>query len=249
MLARAACCFSYVALSLWQPRCHECRSCTSDDEQSTVSVGSLLAEILSRQQAKLPSSEQQGLDRATLDAMTREASGELANTWEKLSTDLSSVERNVSQVLRQQLDEAESTTIARLTRTESSMRRNLIAPNRRDIQHSLLALRNKQVARAKWRGDFGRPPRLRDEWWKAKLQGSTSGVVHAAEWSACGAGALLVIAALDMIARETSGGADMRAPLVTLWRAAFGVAVIVYVGAITSIFLAVEPSRDEPERR
>ena len=87
-----------------------------------MSVGSLLAEILSRQQAKLPSSEQQGLDRATLDAMTREASGELANTWEKLSTDLSSVERNVSQVLRQQLDEAESTTIARLTRLPASMR-------------------------------------------------------------------------------------------------------------------------------
>lgn len=244
LAARATCCFS-VALSFWQPRCHAPRSCTSDDEQSTASVGSLLAEILSRQQAKLPSWEQQGLDRATLDAMTREASGELASTWDMLSTDLSSVERNVSQELRQQLDEAESTA----TRTESSIRSNLIAPNRRDIQHSLVALRNKQVARAKWRGDFGRPPRLRDEWWKAKLQGSTSGVVHAAEWSACGAGALLVIAALDTIARETSSGAEMRALLVTLWRAAFGSAVIVYLGAITSISLVDEPARDEPERR
>jgi len=216
-----------------------------------ISVGALLAEIYSRQQAKLPAAEQLSLDKATLDAMTRSASDELASEWDILTDELSAVEQNVSTALQRELGDAEARALQRIMRTERNLRRNVVLPNRREIRRELLSLRDQQAARARWRGDV-RPARLRDEWWDAKVRDSDAGQIRAAEWSASGLGLLLGMAALNSLlhgAFVPTG--EVGSALIVGWRCAFTVAVLVYTWSIVGIFLveATSTTRGDVERR
>lgn len=229
---------------------------SSNGADDDFSMGGLLAEILSRQQAKMPASDQLRLDKASLDAMTRSASGELAAEWEQLSGELSAVERNVSSSLQRELADAEAEAMAKILKTERNLRRNLVVPQRRQIRRELVALRDSQQELARRRGDLERPPRLRDEWWEAKVRASDSGLVRTAEISVGGIGALIIVAALNSLAGTVLGEgfqayhAEAHATLVMAWRVGFGGALAVYLWAITRLFLIdAPPSREDIERR
>ena len=107
-----------------------------DDE---LSIGSLLAVLALQQQAKMPAADQLSLDRASLDAITDEASAELSDAWDELSLELSAVERNVSSTLEHELSEAQRTALEKLRTTELVLRRDLIGSACRHDSHQSIA--------------------------------------------------------------------------------------------------------------
>ena len=208
--------------------------------------------------AKLPASEQIGLDKASLDAITRDASGELAAEWEALSEELLAVQSNVSSSLARELEQAEAETLQRIRKTEANLRRNLVQPNRRSIRRELLAVRDTQEQNARRRGDqIGiRPARLRDDWWASKLRTSDPNLLRAAEWSALSAGALIIAAALDStlggvapVAAVLRADAETRAAVVVLWRGAFAASIVVYLGAFLKLVLDTDSTDGDVEWR
>ena len=199
-----------------------------------MSLGDLLAEVATRQQASLPDrGAQRSLADSTLNAMLDTASSELANTFDALTVNLSAVERNVSTTLSSELTSAGTADISRLER----VRDDTIQPGRRQVQAEIAALieaaeerRNASAALSRAsESSWGRD----DAWWRARLAAGGS-YVSALTASAGVLGLLLAAAAVDL-ALGHPGAEEWRPGLALAWRGGFVVGLAVYMFALGSL--------------
>lgn len=201
-----------------------------------LTIGDLLAEVVARQQQKMPAEDQLRLAEANLDAMVDGASAELADYFDDYSEELYATEQNISTALRGTLDVESAASAERINNATLKMRRGLIEPNRRRIQRELSLLREREEELKQQREaetSYGARSRLvgRDAWWEARLDKGGSSVRNL-ELSASFLGLLLFLGAIDL---AFPLGGPIHANLVTAWRLGFCCGLALYLASLASV--------------
>lgn len=209
----------------------------ADDD---LSLGALLAEIASRQQAELPDDELLELMEGSIDAMLTSGAAELDEAAAALNSTLDSLQENVTSMLQDELySEAQLEKARRIEAVARRLQMDMVWPARSRIAQERSALNVTATEYAELRnadtGRLGSRPR------KASAvsplpSGGSSGLVRAAELSASLLGLLLLLGALSTVGGLRSVVGDEAADaLVLAWRAGFGLSLCAYVGSLVLV--------------